>query len=100
MAEDENQEIVTALAKLAEENAGAADDAGAALEWIAGDQGLALVTQERVQNFCWYELPTPSSCGAPRPLACSAGTTSACLPVRCSSHCCWTPARCSSSEVK
>src|SRR5260370_39668379 len=57
MAEDENQEITAALAKLAEEDARAADDAGAALEWIAGDQGPALFTQQRVQNFCWYELP-------------------------------------------
>ena len=57
MAEDENQEITAALANLAEEDARAADDAGAALEWIAGDQGPALFTQQRVQNFCWYELP-------------------------------------------
>src|SRR5260221_202764 len=57
MAEDENQEITAALAKLAEEDARAADDAGAALEWIAGDQGPGLFTQQRVQNFCWYELP-------------------------------------------
>src|SRR5258708_33266998 len=57
MAEDENQEITAALAKLAEEDARAADDAGAALEWIAGDQGPALFTQQRVQNFCWDELP-------------------------------------------
>jgi hypothetical protein len=57
MAEDENPEIAAALAKLAEQDAAAADDARAALEWIAGDQGLALITQERVQNFCWYQLP-------------------------------------------
>src|SRR5260370_26719006 len=60
MAEDENQEITAALAKLAEEDARAADDAGAALEWIAGDQGPALFTQQRVQNFCWYDLPAKS----------------------------------------
>ncbi|MGH3199361.1 MAG: hypothetical protein ACRDOH_11840 [Streptosporangiaceae bacterium] len=57
MAEDEDPEIATALAKLAEQDATAADDAQAALEWIAGDQGLAFITQGRVQNFCWYELP-------------------------------------------
>ncbi len=57
MDEGGNQEIAVALAKLAERDAGAADDAGAALEWIGADQGLALVTQERVQNFCWYQLP-------------------------------------------
>jgi hypothetical protein len=57
MAETEDQEITAALAGLAEQDAGAADDAGAALEWIAADQGLRLVTQERIQTFCWYELP-------------------------------------------
>jgi hypothetical protein len=40
MDEGENQEIAAALAKLAERDAGAADDAGAALEWIGADQGL------------------------------------------------------------
>ncbi len=57
MAEDKDREIAVALAKLAGRDAEAADDAGAALEWIAGEQGLAFVTQERIQNFCWYELP-------------------------------------------
>jgi hypothetical protein len=58
MAEDENPEIAAALATLAEQNSAAAHDACAALQWIAGDQGLELITQERVQDFCWYELPT------------------------------------------
>ncbi len=57
MAMDVNPEIAAALAKLAEQDAAAADDAQAALEWIAGDQGLALITQESIQNFCWYQLP-------------------------------------------
>jgi hypothetical protein len=57
MAEAEDQEITATLAKLAAQDAGAADDAGAALKWIAGEQGLRLVTQERIQTFCWYELP-------------------------------------------
>jgi hypothetical protein len=57
MADDENPEITAALAKLAEHDETAEDDARAALEWIAGEQGLALLTQERVQNFCWYQLP-------------------------------------------
>ena len=35
----------------------AAEDARAALEWIAGEQGRAFITQERIQGFCWYELP-------------------------------------------
>ena len=57
MADDERQEIGAALALLAVEDPAAADDAQAVLEWIAGEQGLELVTQHRVQNFCWYELP-------------------------------------------
>jgi hypothetical protein len=57
MAEAEGQEIAAALARLAAQDAGAADDAQAALEWIAGEQGLSLVTQDRIQTFCWYELP-------------------------------------------
>jgi hypothetical protein len=57
MADDERREIGAALALLAVEDPAAADDAQAALEWIAGDHGLELVTQHRVQKFCWYELP-------------------------------------------
>ena len=57
MTEDEDQEIVAALAKLAGQDAAAADDARAALEWIAGEQDLAFITQARIQNFCWYDLP-------------------------------------------
>jgi hypothetical protein len=57
MADDENPEIAAALAELAGEDPSAASDADAAIEWIAGEQGLALITQERVQNFVWYFLP-------------------------------------------
>ena len=57
MAEDEDPEIAAVLAKLAGQDEAAAEDARAALEWIAGDQGPALITQQRIQNFCWYELP-------------------------------------------
>jgi len=56
MAENENSDIAVVLAK-EQEDVAAAEDAGAALEWIAGDQGLAFITQQRIQNFCWYELP-------------------------------------------
>jgi hypothetical protein len=55
--DDEDPEIAVALAKLAGQDAAAADDAQSALEWIAGDQGLAFITQERIQDFCWYQLP-------------------------------------------
>jgi hypothetical protein len=57
MTEDEDQEIAAVLAKLAEQDPAAAEDARAALEWIAGEQGRAFVTQEGIQGFCWYELP-------------------------------------------
>jgi hypothetical protein len=57
MADDENPEIAAAVAKLAGEDPSAASDAEAAVEWIAGGQGLALITQERIQNFVWYDLP-------------------------------------------
>ena len=57
MADDEDPEIAAALAKLAEQDAATADNAQSALEWIAGEQGLEFITQERIQNFCWYQLP-------------------------------------------
>ncbi|MDQ2811112.1 MAG: hypothetical protein M3Z75_04335 [Actinomycetota bacterium] len=55
MAEDE--EIAAVLAELAEQDAAVAEDARAALEWVAGEPGRAFITQERIQGFCWYELP-------------------------------------------
>jgi len=55
--EDEDPQIAAVLAKLAGQDAAAGEDARAALEWIAGDQGPAFITQQRVQNFCWYDLP-------------------------------------------
>jgi hypothetical protein len=57
MNEHEHPEIAAALAELAGQDAAAADDARSALEWIAGEQGLAFLTQERIQSFCWYQLP-------------------------------------------
>jgi hypothetical protein len=57
MAGDEDLQIAAALAKLAERDEAVAEDARAALEWIAGDPGLAFITQERIQGFCWYQLP-------------------------------------------
>lgn len=57
MAEDVDSEIAAALAKLAQQDAGSVGNAEAALEWIAGDLGLVAITQEHVQNFCWYQLP-------------------------------------------
>ena len=57
MAEDEDPQIAAVLAKLAGQDAAAAEDARAALEWIGGDQGLVFITRQRIQNFCWYDLP-------------------------------------------
>jgi hypothetical protein len=57
MAEDVDPEIAAALAKLAQQDAGSAGNAEAALEWIVGELSLAAITQKQVQNFCWYQLP-------------------------------------------
>jgi hypothetical protein len=54
---DEDPQIAAALAELAEQDAAVADEARAALEWVAGEQGRGAITQERIQVFCWYELP-------------------------------------------
>ncbi len=45
MAEDQDPPIAAVLAKLAGQDAAAVEDARAALEWIAGDQGLVFITQ-------------------------------------------------------
>jgi hypothetical protein len=49
--------IEAVLAELATRDRVAAGNAEAALEWMVGEQGLALLSQERVQDFCWYDLP-------------------------------------------
>jgi hypothetical protein len=46
-----------ALATLAGEDADAARDAEAAIEWLTAGEGLSVLTQERVQTFLWYSLP-------------------------------------------
>jgi hypothetical protein len=57
MAEVKNEEITAALLLLAAEDSQASEDARAALDWICGEEGLTLITQERIQDFCWRELP-------------------------------------------
>jgi hypothetical protein len=57
MADHDDPEISAALTKLAELDATSAGNAEAALQWIAGEEGLAAITQEGVQTFCWYQLP-------------------------------------------
>jgi len=57
-ADDAQDPIITAaLATLRAEDPSAADDAEAALEWVAGENGLAFITQERIQYYLWYSLP-------------------------------------------
>ncbi|MGE3834533.1 MAG: hypothetical protein AB7H43_07085 [Acidimicrobiia bacterium] len=57
MADDEDPVIADAIAKLEAEDAGAARDAEAALDWLTAGEGLELLTQERLQHFLWYGLP-------------------------------------------
>ena len=51
MAEDEDREVAAAPAKLAEQDAAVAEDARAALEWVAGEPVRAFITQERIRVF-------------------------------------------------
>lgn len=57
MGEETAPEIAAALEKLALDDTAAAGAAEPALRWLAGAVGLAALTQERVQSFCWYQLP-------------------------------------------
>lgn len=57
MADADLTRIAVAVATLADQDVRMAAGAGAALDWIVGDQGLSLITQERIQNYCWYDLP-------------------------------------------
>jgi hypothetical protein len=81
IADDKDPEIAAVLAKLVGQDAAAAEDAQVALEWIAGDQGRAAITQQRIQNFCWYDLPLRAiqrqmGIGQPRRNRCRTGGTS------------------------
>jgi hypothetical protein len=46
-----------ALETLTQEDPAAARDAKAALDWLAGDEGLESVSLLRLQEFLWYALP-------------------------------------------
>ena len=50
--------MIGLLAKLADDDPEAAREALAALDWITGEQDLRVLTQERLQTFLWYELPS------------------------------------------
>ncbi|MGH8895915.1 MAG: hypothetical protein ACRDZ4_02560 [Egibacteraceae bacterium] len=62
----EISEIGDALAGL---EPGIAADAAAALGGLLGDEGLRSVTQRRLQQFLWYELPMKWSRAQPEQLA-------------------------------
>lgn len=49
--------ITEALDKLAMQDPVAARLAAPAVAWVAGGGGAGRITQERVQRFCWYDLP-------------------------------------------
>jgi len=49
--------VAAALARLRSDEPWAASDAEAALQWVAGEEGPDLITQERIQHFLWYSLP-------------------------------------------
>ena len=55
---DDDVVFKEALATLAGEDADAARDAEAAIEWLTAGEGLSVLTQKRVQTFLWYSLPT------------------------------------------
>ncbi len=57
MTDVELAQIAVAVATLADENISMAAEARLALAWIMDEQGLDMLTQERIQNFCWYDLP-------------------------------------------
>jgi len=53
----QDPDVAAALAKLRAGDLSAADDAKAALGWIAGENGPEFITQELIQQFLWYSLP-------------------------------------------
>ncbi len=54
---EEDPVITDVLAKLEAEDADAARDAEAAIEWLTAGEGLSVLTQDGLQQFLWYELP-------------------------------------------
>jgi len=54
---DDDPVIADAIGKLESEDANAADDAQAALDWLTAGEGVSVLTQERLQQFLWYGLP-------------------------------------------
>ena len=57
--------IQEVLGKLAAEDPSAAQTAGLALSWISAGGGAQRITQERVQRFLWYDLPTKMGVASP-----------------------------------
>ena len=58
MTGDERDPAITSvLTSLEAEDPAAAQKADGALQWLTGDYGAEVITQERIQDFLWYELP-------------------------------------------
>lgn len=54
----ERAEAVEAVvAELSARDKGLGSDAESALSWLTAGEGPEVLTQERVQQFCWYTLP-------------------------------------------
>ncbi|MEX2586486.1 MAG: hypothetical protein WD602_00640 [Actinomycetota bacterium] len=49
--------IAEALDKMAAEDPQRARMAATAMSWVTGGGGAGRITQERIQRFCWYDLP-------------------------------------------
>lgn len=49
--------IAEALDKMAAKDPNRARLAATALSWVTGGGGAGRITQERIQRFCWYDLP-------------------------------------------
>lgn len=58
MGDPNDAEVADALTRLERINPAAAEDAEAALSWLTWNEGLGTLTQHRLQDFLWYELPT------------------------------------------
>ncbi len=49
--------VAAVLAELSAKDANVAEAAEAAFEWVLAGDGPESLTQERIQLFCWYQLP-------------------------------------------
>lgn len=75
LAASQDDEIAAVLKLLEDENPRTAAVAGEALAWITGGDGPAVITQDRIQTFCWLDLPArwPMSCEEKREVTAALG---------------------------